>query len=106
LAILGMFLLVVTGTDNQLLLTLFILGSKYGICQLYNMLYVGTTYLFPIEFVATSFGICNIWARFFSIFSPYVAELKPEELSQWVFIAIFSCSMVVSFLLQDPKRAI
>ena len=49
------------------------------------MAYVGNKILFPVEIAATSFGICNAFARVVAIFSPLVAELKPDSISKYCF---------------------
>jgi len=71
----GMFCLIFIKTDNQAFLSLFILGSKFGATQMFNTAYIGNTYLFPVSLVATSYSVCNFFARMASIFAPFVAEL-------------------------------
>lgn len=95
-AIAGMLCLVLIDTKNQFLLSLFILGSKYGVCQLFNIAFIGNTHLFPISMVATSFTVCNLIARSTAISAPYVAELKPECISEWTFITLMVVSLFVS----------
>ena len=52
-----------------------------------------------MKVVATSFGVCNVFGRIAGIFAPYVAELKPESISKYVFISMVSVAMVFVFLL-------
>mmetsp|Transcript_16487 Transcript_16487/g.27996 ORF Transcript_16487/g.27996 Transcript_16487/m.27996 type:complete len:168 (+) Transcript_16487:1162-1665(+) len=105
LAFAGMFCILVTQTDDQLLLALFILGSKYGISQVFNIAYVGNVLVFPTNIVGTTFGICNIFARFSTILSPFVAELKPDTISQVVFCVIVVVAFFSSLFLQVNKSA-
>ena len=81
ISIAGMFCLTILPKASQLLLALFILGSKYGIAQVFNLAYVGNQYLFEISLVSTTFAIGNFFARFITIFAPFIAELKPETIS-------------------------
>mmetsp|Transcript_29245 Transcript_29245/g.44063 ORF Transcript_29245/g.44063 Transcript_29245/m.44063 type:complete len:103 (+) Transcript_29245:193-501(+) len=82
LAAIGMVCLLFTSVDSpQWMLSLFILGSKFGISQSFNGVYVGNVMVFPAIVLSTCFGICNIFSRFMSIASPYVAELQPESIS-------------------------
>ena len=81
IAAVGMLCLIHIDTESQGLLNLFILGSKYGVSQVFNLVYLGNIMIFPTSLVATSFGICNIFARLGTIFAPFVAELKPETIS-------------------------
>lgn len=105
IAIAGMLSLTITQPTNQILLCVFILGSKYGVCQIFNLAYVGTTYLFPVAYVATVFGICNFFARGCQTVSPYIAELQPPQIAQWVFIIMMGTALLVSFIIKDPKLA-
>jgi hypothetical protein len=54
--------------------------------------------------VATSYGLCNAFARGASILAPFVAELKPEEVSMWSFSALMMLGLVVTSIIRDPKR--
>jgi len=104
LALSGMVALIFYKGDSQFLLGLCILGSKFGVAQAFNLAYVGNTYLFPITVVASSFAICNVPARIITIFAPYVAELKPESISQWIFSVIALLALIASLSIRDPKH--
>lgn len=54
--------------------------------------------------VATSYGLCNAFARGASILAPFVAELKPEAISKWCFSALMIAGLVVTSIIRDPKR--
>ena len=66
----GMILLAITQTQNQTLLAILIIGSKFGISANFNMAYVGNQILFPISVVASSYGVCNFFSRCATILSP------------------------------------
>lgn len=104
LSLSGMLCLTFSSTKNQGLLSLFILGTKWGICQMFNIGYVGNTHLFPISVVATSYGLCNLFARGSSILAPLVAELKPEAISKWCFSGLMIIGLVITSIIRDPKR--
>ena len=78
LSSLGMILITFYETTSVALLATFILISKFGVASSVNMMYTANVQLFPITIVGTSFGICNFFARTFTILSPYIAELKLE----------------------------
>ena len=96
--------LTLSGATSQVIVSTLILGTKFGVCQLFNIAYIANTYLFPIHLVATSYAICNISARVFTIFAPYVAELEPVEISEWIFSCMMLMSLIVSLFIQDPHR--
>mmetsp|Transcript_22586 Transcript_22586/g.27927 ORF Transcript_22586/g.27927 Transcript_22586/m.27927 type:complete len:296 (-) Transcript_22586:148-1035(-) len=52
---------------------LFLMNS--GVTASFGNLYIGHMDLFPVVFSTTSMGICNIAARFLTIFAPMVAEI-------------------------------
>lgn len=101
LAAAGMLCLVLTGTDDQLLLSIFILGGKFGIASAFNTAFMGNTALFPISVVATSYGICQTFCRFITILSPFVAEIKPKEISEWIFIGATGLALVASLCIKE-----
>ena len=60
--------------------------------------------LFPMAIMATSYGICNVFSRIATIFAPYVAELKPENISQWVYVAVAGCALIASLSVVVPSE--
>ena len=62
---------------NQFLISIMILGSKFGVSQAFNIAYIGNILLFPVTIVASTYGVCGIFARVSTIFAPFIAELKP-----------------------------
>jgi OCT family organic cation transporter-like MFS transporter 4/5 len=81
LALAGMLALIFYQGESQFLLGLFILGSKFGVSQAFNLAYIANPYLFPISIVASSFAICNVPSRVITILAPFVVELKPVSIS-------------------------
>lgn len=58
--------------------------------------------LFPISIVATSYGICNVFSRVLTIAAPSVAEIKPESISEWIFVVVCGLSFLASLNLRAP----
>ena len=54
----------------------FVLTAKFGISFAFTMVYLIMPQLFPTYLCGTAFGICNVVARFSTIFSPIIAELN------------------------------
>lgn len=109
IALVGMNSLIFFDTENQLLLCLFVLGSKFGVSCAFNLAYIGNNILFPVKILGTSYGVCNVFGRLATIFSPLVAELKPESISKWCFIgaggiAILAISNIVTH--PTPEKTI
>ena len=104
LSIIGMICLIIFPNSSQLLLALYILGSKYGVAQTFNAAYVGNQYLFTLHQVSSTFAIGNFFARFTTIFAPYIAELKPETISQWVFVGVTAAAFLSSLFIVDTGR--
>ena len=67
------------------------------------MSYLGNVIIFPTMLIATSYGVCNIFARLGAIFAPYIAELEPKVISKWVFTAMMLVSAVTILGLRVPK---
>ena len=43
-------------------------------------------------------------ARIGSIFAPYIAELKPEAISEWTFVVVCVIALLASINIIDPRR--
>lgn len=103
LGVIGMICLILIDTDSELVLSVFILGSKFGISSAFNLLYLGNTQMFPMNMIATSYGICAVFARLFTIFSPVVAEIKPDTIPQWMFVAVAAAAVFASTMITKPE---
>ena len=101
LGLAGMITLIATRniTDNQIALSFMILGAKFGVSVVFVVAYVGNYSLFPGSIVGTTMGICNIFSRISTIFAPYVAELKPEWISQVIFCIVMLLALVASSMI-------
>ena len=96
--------LILINTDSQILLGLFILGSKFGVSQAFNLAYYGNIQIFPVNIVASSIGYCNIFARMSTIFAPFIAELKPEYISEWTFVATCCVALISGLSIRKPTN--
>ena len=104
LAFVCMLTLVVSDTDNPLLVVIIILGAKFGVSSGSNIAYVGNSQLFPTLIASTCFGICNVFSRTSTVFAPWVAELKPESISESVFCAACVLGLLACLLINDQKE--
>ena len=71
----GLFLVIFFQADG-FLIAIFVLFAKFGISFAFNVSYLSTPQMFPTALCSTAFGICNLFARFSTILSPLIAELK------------------------------
>lgn len=72
---------------------------------MFNLAYLGNMLLFPTSLVASSYGICNLFARAGTIFAPFIAELKPESIAQFIFLIIIGLSLLAAQLIRVPGNA-
>jgi hypothetical protein len=49
-------------------------------------------------------GICNVFSRVGNTAAPYLAELKPETISEWTFVGACGIAIVASFNLRSVKK--
>lgn len=82
------------------------MGSKFGVSMVFNVAYVGNVQIFATNILGTTFGICNFTSRVSTILAPYVAELKPESISEVVFCVVIAIAMVSALQLRVPKKNI
>ena len=76
----GMLLLVVLNPakDDTFQISLYVFIGKLGIAGGFNTVFIANNTFFPVSIAATTIGICNVFCRTASIFSPFVAEIHPE----------------------------
>jgi hypothetical protein len=100
IAVIGMVALIFYDPNgenvNQILISLMVLGSKFGVSQAFNIAYIGNVMLFPVTIVSSTYGVCNIFSRVSTISAPFVAELQPITVSQWIFVATCLLALVAS----------
>lgn len=53
-----------------------VIGAKMGHSMAQNVNYILTAQLFPAEYTATAYGVCNFLAKMVSILSPLMAEME------------------------------
>ena len=95
-------ILMVIFSNNDQMMGVFVLLSKFGVSFAFNNSYLGMPKLFPVALCGTAFGICNVFARFATVLSPLVAEL-PYPGPMIIFASCCSVGVVLAFFLQMPK---
>ena len=72
------------------------------------MAYSAASILFPTVIATTSIGICNLFARVSTILAPFVAELKPEIISESIYcttcVIAFFASMLIIERVDDSEE--
>ena len=101
-SLIGMLYIILVNTNDQYWLATFILAARFGVAGQASVAYIATFQLFAVDIVSTSFGICNILARICCIFAPYVAEMKPDLISQLTFVVVVIIAMIASVGIIDP----
>ena len=76
---------------------LFVMNA--GIAMSFGNLYIGHMDMFPVVFSSTSMGVCNIFARFITIFAPVAAELT-EPTPEIMFTVMCVAAVVMSLFVR------
>ena len=100
----GMLGLIFYLGDENIVFSICVLGSKFGVSLVFNVAFLANYNLFPVIILTTTFGICNVFSRFLTVVAPYIAELKPEEISQIIFCVVIAASLTASMFIIDPRR--
>ena len=98
-------LLYIFFSDSNDWVVVMVLGTKFGISGSFNVVYLANS-LFPPIYAATTFGICNAFARMASMLAPQFAEFAPPA-PMTIFFVMSAIAGVVSFLLRTgpPKES-
>jgi len=70
-----------------------VLLAKFGTSAGFNLSYVANAEVFPSLFQGTSMGMCNFFARSFTVFAPVVAEIIG-----YTPMLIFTCANVFALI--------
>ena len=91
-------------TLNYIPYQILICTVKFGTCVGYLVSYYATYNLFASNIVGTIMGICVVFASFFTISCPYLANLDIHEISYALYILLAWAALIVSFKIADPKE--
>ena len=70
-----------------------------GTSSTFGSLYMGHMDLFPVVFSSTTMGLCNVLARFVTIFAPMLAEV-PQPTPEIVFTTLSIGAAILSFFIR------
>lgn len=70
-----------------------------GTSATFGNLYLGHMDLFPVVFSTTSMGVCNILARFCTVFAPIVAEIEPPT-PEIIFTTLVGAGFVMALFVR------
>ena len=92
-------------TLTNILSATFIMITNFGVVCVFDIAYLINPTLFPTILLASCYGICNLFGRFITIFSPLVADLGP--LPPLLILIVFSAATVIGtrllvILKEDP----
>ena len=88
---------------NGFAIAIFVLIAKAGIAFAFQISYLAMPVLFPTEIRSTCFGIVNIFARFFSILSPIIAE-APAPAPMLIYGGLATICCLGSLCLRKPNQ--
>jgi hypothetical protein len=77
----------------------FVLLSRYGISSAFNLVWIANSVIFPTLFTGTAMGICNVFARISTFFSPILAEF-PAPYPMTIFAILSSVGIIASLFIK------
>ncbi len=80
-----------------------ILLLKFFVCLAFGTVYVVHIDLFESSFMSTSYGICNIVARFFIITAPMVAEIENKTAPLIILIVMNGAATIATWFLKKKS---
>ena len=66
----------VSNGEANYVFPVFVMIAQFGVSAAFNACFMSSLDLFPTLFSGTAFGFCNFLARFFTFFSPQLAEIQ------------------------------
>jgi hypothetical protein len=77
---------------------------KCGVTLVFLSLFIIHTDLFQIQFLATSYGICNIVSRIITLGAPMVAEARNTTVPMLIMLVLNGGALVAAYFLRVNKR--
>ena len=77
--------------------------ANFGSCGNFSNLYIGHLDLFPLVFGTTTMGICNVIARFLTVFAPIVAEVE-EPYPEIAYTVLCFVAAITSLFIKDKVK--
>eukprot|EP00347_Sterkiella_histriomuscorum_P013032 403366275 len=84
-------------------LSVFILLIRAGLNLAFCLVFVIHTQLFPPNFLATSYGICNFFCRSVTLLAPMVAEVKNKDIPMFTLFVACLIGTVSSISLRQRR---
>ena len=107
LVFLVVMLVVENATINAVAYSFVFLLFKCGISLSFLSLFVIHYDLFETQFIATSYGICNIVSRLITLGAPIVAELGYSKIPIFIMLLMNILALVASYFLKiNPNKVI
>jgi len=88
---------------KEFIVPICLLVANFGSCGNFSNLYIGHLDLFPVVFGTTTMGICNVVARFATIFAPVVAEVE-EPYPMIAYTALCIMAAITSMFIRDKVK--
>ncbi|CDW72340.1 organic cation [Stylonychia lemnae] len=101
LASLTMVVFMQLGISPEDGLSIFILLIRCGVNLAFCLVFVIHTQLFPPNFLATSYGICNFFCRSVTLFAPIIAEVEDKSIPMYTLLAACFIGTLSSFSLRQ-----
>ncbi len=88
--------------SDELVYSFMFLAFKCGVTLNFLSLLVIHTDMFPIQFMASSYGICNIVSRLITLGAPIVAELEDSSYPLFIMLLFNIFALIATWFLR-PK---
>lgn len=89
---------------DELLYSFIFLLFKCGVTLVFLCLWVIHTDMFQIQFLATSYGICNIISRIITLGAPIVAEFENRTIPMIIMFLFNVAALVAAWFLKPNKK--
>ena len=105
IALIGGLLILILSSQYEAWMPIFVMFAKFGVSVSFALVYIVTVTIFPTLFCGTAFGVCNLFARGFSVLAPQVAELSdPIPMTIFSILAAIAAIIAPFLILEKEKK--
>ena len=99
----GSISLITWAKSVEALIPVVVLFTRSGMKSTFDSCYLANSTIFPAIFAGTAFGICNIGAKFVTIFSPLTAEVK-DPVPMIIYTCLAGVAAILASMLRLPPK--
>ncbi len=104
ISVAGSLCVIFLGGISDTIDAIFVMFTRVGVNTSFTLCYLANSGIFPAIFAGTAFGMCNVGAKFITIFAPMLAEVE-KPVPMIIFAIVTSLAIFASLMIKAPPNS-